>query len=234
MHCPSCGTEVTDQAVYCHKCGERLDRVDQQLPAVEPGENDSAAERVAEEAAVQPARTPLERLQEDAAARQASEDQPEQELWAGGYCSKAMLGAWVASGLITVLLLALTVWAWHRYVTLGAFLAIVILWLFQLLRLVYRRLHVRYRLTTQRLLHEAGILRRVTDRIETIDMDDVTWEQTFLERLVGVGTIRVTSSDRTHPELVLVGIENVKEVAEKIDDVRRNERRRRGLHIESV
>jgi len=30
------------------------------------------------------------------------------------------------------------------------------------------------------------------------------------------------------------GIENVKEVAGKIDEKRRSERRRRGLHIESI
>ncbi len=24
MHCPACGVEVVEQAVYCHKCGERL------------------------------------------------------------------------------------------------------------------------------------------------------------------------------------------------------------------
>ena len=100
--------------------------------------------------------------------------------------------------------------------------------------LAYRRLSVKYRLTNQRLFHEAGILRRVTDRIEIIDVDDVTVEQGIVERMLGVGTIRVTSSDRTSPELHMPGIDHVKEVADTIDQARRAERQRRGLFIESV
>ena len=77
-------------------------------------------------------------------------------------------------------------------------------------------------------------MRQVTDRIEAIDMDDVAYEQGILQRLVGVGTIKVISSDRSHPELFLKGIDNVSHVARLIDDARHKERLRRGLHIESV
>jgi uncharacterized membrane protein YdbT with pleckstrin-like domain len=93
---------------------------------------------------------------------------------------------------------------------------------------------VSYRLTTQRFIHELGLLRRVNNRIELLDMDDITFEQGLLERLVGVGTIRIGSSDRTDPELVLPGIENVKEVAAILDNARLAERRRRGVHIEQI
>jgi hypothetical protein len=74
----------------------------------------------------------------------------------------------------------------------------------------------------------------VTDRIEVIDIDDVTYEQGLVQRMLGVGTIRIASSDRTHPELVLSGIDGVQQVADTIDDIRRKERRKRGLHIESI
>ena len=57
---------------------------------------------------------------------------------------------------------------------------------------------VHYLLTTQRFIHETGILRRVNDRIELLDMDDITFEQGLLERLVGVGTIRI-ASQRSQP-----------------------------------
>ena len=67
-----------------------------------------------------------------------------------------------------------------------------------------------------------------------IDIDDVTFSQGLVQRMVGVGTIRIVSSDRSHPELFLYGIADVQEVAETLDDVRRKERRRRGLHIEAI
>jgi membrane protein YdbS with pleckstrin-like domain len=102
------------------------------------------------------------------------------------------------------------------------------------LTLAYRRVSVKYRLTNQRLFHEQGILRRVTDRIELIDIDDVTMEQGLLERLFGVGTIHVSSSDRTAPNLQMPGIDDVKAVADTIDQARRAERQRRGVFIESV
>ena len=70
--------------------------------------------------------------------------------------------------------------------------------------------------------------------IEVIDIDDVTYTQGVVQRIVGVGTIKISSTDRTHPELALLGIDDVERIADMIDDVRRQERRRRGLHIESI
>ena len=83
-------------------------------------------------------------------------------------------------------------------------------------------------------MHDKGILSVVSDRIETIDIDDVTCEQGLIQRFLGVGRIRISSSDRSDPELVLPGIADVRRVADLIDDVRRQERSRRGFHVESI
>jgi len=113
-------------------------------------------------------------------------------------------------------------------------LVLGILWVGLALLFLYRKISVRYKLTTQRFIHRSGVLTRVSDRIEVIDIDDVTYHQGLTERLFDVGSIQLVSSDRTHPELWLRGIANVKKVADQIDDLRRKERRRRGLHIESI
>ncbi|HIA20267.1 MAG TPA: PH domain-containing protein, partial [Planctomycetaceae bacterium] len=113
-------------------------------------------------------------------------------------------------------------------------LAIAVMWAYLGLMLLYRKMNVHYRLTTQRFIHRVGILTQVSDRIEVIDIDDVTFHQGFIERMVDVGSIKIESSDKSHPELWLLGIENVKIVANQIDDLRRQERHRRGLHIESI
>lgn len=237
MQCPKCGAEVVEQSVYCHKCGERFYLPDEEL-GTDPADEEISSAEVPHEPSARPAPTPAEKFQERTSALQTGDDDQEEELWQGRYSAKAMISAWALSGLITIALAVLAIWvrnwAWSRYVTWFVVIAVVLLWVYQLCIMKYRQWHVRYWLTSQRFIHETGILRRVTDRIEVIDMDDITFEQTLLERFVGVGTIRVTSSDRTHPELLLQGIENVKEVAERIDDVRRSERRRRGLHIESI
>ena len=93
---------------------------------------------------------------------------------------------------------------------------------------------MHYELTSQRLKHREGILVRSMDRIELIDVDDVMYKQGPIQAMLGVGNITVKSSDSSHPELVLYGIENIREVADRIDDARRDERRKRGLHIEAI
>jgi len=249
MKCPACDAEVSEKAVYCHKCGERVDSggdllmpsEDQQtqLPEDAGPESDNAP---AEEPVVQPASPQADAeaapqsVPEALAAQRKLADEPEKELWKGTYSNKAMIGAWLACGLVSVALLAIGVWLmhWIPWVWWVVLVVVLLIWPYHYLLLKYRRLSVRYRLTSQRFFHEVGILRRVTDRIEVIDMDDITFEQKLLERLVGVGTIRITSSDRSHPLLMLRGIERVKKVAEMMDDARRAERIRRGLHIEQI
>lgn len=182
-----------------------------------------------QEALVMSSDTPKDRFKQSADARQAgSEHDQEQDIWAGGYSGKAMYGTWVLGGLVTIGLVA------------GAFalppvgFAIPVLWIILIAVLAYKKMSVHYELTTQRIIHKSGILKRVTDRIEVIDIDDVTYEQGLVQRMLGVGTIRINSSDHTHPELILPGIDGVAEIANTIDDIRRKERRKRALHIESI
>lgn len=156
----------------------------------------------------------------------------EVDLWQGGYSGKDMVGSWILAGVISVALIAGSVMLPAAMIFLLPLAGLV--WLYFGGLLAYRKLAVHYELTSQRFIHKIGILRQVTDRIEVIDIDDVTVEQGIIQRMFGVGTIRVASSDRTHPELVLRGIDDVKNVADVIDDTRRKERRSRGLHIEAI
>jgi uncharacterized membrane protein YdbT with pleckstrin-like domain len=173
--------------------------------------------------------TPADRFKDSAATRQDDHgDEDEQDLWAGGYSGKAMYGTWVLGGLLSVGLVV----GMFFFLPLG--IAIPVIWIILGGILAYKKLSVHYELTSQRFIHKSGILKRVTDRIEVIDIDDVTFEQGIVQRMLGVGTIRLSSSDRTHPELVLSGIDKVEKVAEMVDDIRRKERRRRGLHIEAI
>ncbi len=186
---------------------------------------------------------PIQPVSDDAAKaafeRQVAEKQaaantvdPEQSIWAGGYSAKAMLGTW-----LIVLLLSIGVMVAPMYTALTWPLAAAVvigLWLIVGGIYAYRRLGYHYELTTQRFIHQVGVLSRRTDRIEVIDIDDVSFFQGPVQRILGIGTIEVTGSDRTHPRLMMHGIANVKQVAGMIDDIRRKERKRRSLHIQSL
>jgi hypothetical protein len=220
MQCPACGEETMREAVYCHRCGHRLELPGRGFSTGQPPEDEPAAPEAA--------------LRETAPSRNA-DGEPEQELWRGGYSSKAMAGGWAISGAVSVALLVGGVWIRPNAHWWLVLLALTLLpWLYHFAILCYRWLGVRYVLTTQRFIHDRGILRRINGRVEVLDMDDITFEQTLLERLAGVGTIRIASHDRTDPELVLPGIENVQEVTTLFDNARLAERRRRGLHVEQI
>ena len=160
----------------------------------------------------------------------------ERGLWEGGYSAKSMYGVWLLSAIVTIaLLIAMGLYAKGENTPwMIAATCIVLWWCFVIGLYLYRRLSMHYELTTQRFIHQSGLLLRQTDRIEVIDIDDVSYTQGIVQRMLGVGTIRLTGSDRTHPELVIKGIDGVPKVASLIDDVRREERRRRSLHIEQI
>jgi len=180
-------------------------------------------------------RSPRERFEQEVASRRESleDHDPEESLWSGGYSPKAMVGWWIGLTVVSAGLLigAFMVPQLSLSVALGI---IVILWLLVAANYARMRLGFHYELTSQRFIHKTGLLTRRTDRIEVIDIDDVSYEQGPVQRLFGVGSINITSSDRSDPELRLIGIDKVSEVSGLIDDVRRTERRRRSLHIESI
>ena len=164
----------------------------------------------------------------------SSPDDPEHDLWKGGFSPKAMIFYWLIAGVATIAALVAGIFAAHPVVWIIGIALAFSLWTAFALYLLYQRLSVEYQLTTQRLFHRKGILARVTNRVEVIDIDDVQFSQNLVERFLGIGTIRILSTDLSDPKLIMIGIDDVKNVADIIDKVRRDERRRRGLHIETV
>jgi membrane protein YdbS with pleckstrin-like domain len=222
MKCAKCQAELVAGAAFCQKCGAPTGAnapTEGAATAAAPGEGvQSAPERVT--AAV------------EAAARGPD---AEEVLWEGRFSKLAMIGAWVGAGIATLvaivvgLVIGLTSGSW--WITLGVLAA---LWVALVLRLLYQQMSIKYTLTNQRLIHERGILWQTRDRIEAIDIDDVTVNQGPVERMLGVGTVHVVSSDLSTPKFALTGIEDVRNVATLIDNARRKERRKRGLHIETM
>jgi membrane protein YdbS with pleckstrin-like domain len=209
-NCPLCSLEVIPEAAFCHHCGASL------------GE-DSAEP------------TPRQRFQEATGDRRPVDDPPERELWQGRYSKLAMIGSWIGAAVFTVATCVVAVAGGFAATGWLVSLAIVfLLWAGLVARLFYLQLSRHYFLSNQRFVHEQGLLWREIDRIEAIDIDDVSYVQGPMERMLGVGTVRVLSSDQSHPTIELPGIENVQEVAAMIDETRRQERLRRGLYVESV
>lgn len=209
MKCGQCGGETPAASAFCPHCGAQL------ADAIDDGPARSAAARLAP------------------GGNRGGNAPPEETLWMGSYSPKAMAD-WAAAAVVLTIVSAVVAAligppGWIVF-GIGALIA----WATIGLVALYRRMTVRYQLTTFRLFHETGLLSRTRDRIEVIDIDDVTLRQGLVERMFNVGTIHVRSSDMTHGNLAMVGIEDARNVTDLIDDTRRAERQRRGLFMENV
>lgn len=100
-------------------------------------------------------------------------------------------------------------------------------------RILWRVLSCRYRLTNQRLFIERGIFAQTIDQTELIRVDDVRIRKTFTNRLLGLGSIKILSTDVTDHAVVLEGVRAAETVAEHIRGHMRT-LRRNSLFVEKL
>ncbi|OWR29466.1 hypothetical protein CDO73_14830 [Saccharibacillus sp. O23] len=77
--------------------------------------------------------------------------------------------------------------------------------------------NVHYKITSQRLIVTTGLIGKKSDELELVRVKDVALEKTAMDRMMGVGTITVFSSDPTTPEIRLEDVPD----AEKVKDLLR-------------
>jgi membrane protein YdbS with pleckstrin-like domain len=210
MKCAACGQETPEGSAFCSGCGAPL-------TGAAPNPAQPAAAAILQPRARGPA-TPTN----------------EETLWSGSYSIKAMIGWIIGAALLSIAGVVVAIIMARPLVSAGIGIAVLVLWVIIGLNALYRRMSISYQLTSFRLFHEAGILRRTRDRIEVIDIDDVTLQQGFVERMLNVGSIYIRSSDTTNPNLSMIGIDNARQVTDLIDNTRRAERQRRGIFMENV
>jgi len=165
---------------------------------------------------------------------------PETELWTGRTSWKHYAGRvslWVVAN---VLFAALIGWLasakkWFELSSvIWTILAVVLVsGLIFIIPVFLRIISRRYRLTSQRLFIERGILSQTIDQTELIRVDDVRLEKTLIDRVFGLGTISLLSTDVSDRLVVIEGIDNADKVAEA---VRTNMRSQRGkaLFVENL
>jgi uncharacterized membrane protein YdbT with pleckstrin-like domain len=76
--------------------------------------------------------------------------------------------------------------------------------------------NTHYKLSNQRLLIEAGWLSKSVEDIDVRTIDDTSFRQTIMERLLSIGDVTVMSSDKAEPVLTMRGIDDPRRVRELI------------------
>ncbi|MBS0191913.1 MAG: PH domain-containing protein [Phycisphaerales bacterium] len=128
---------------------------------------------------------------------------PEEAVWSGGPSQ------WLNAGWFAACLLIIPI--------------PVAIWKFIELR------NTDYILTTQRIKIEQGVLSKQFDQVELYRVKDTVLTRTLLQRMLGLGSIKMITSDPSQPELVLPSISDSDRVRELIRQNVERMRRLRGV-----
>lgn len=90
----------------------------------------------------------------------------------------------------------------------------------------------RYILEEDRLILDEGLLKSVENEIMLYRIQDITLIRTLGAKILGVGTLELRSSDKTHPVLHLKNIKDAAKVKRTLSEnvERERDRRRVGTH----
>ncbi len=92
----------------------------------------------------------------------------------------------------------------------------------------------KYTLTASRLLIEKGFFTKTEEEIRLYRIKDVTYSQTFGERIGGTGSLCIISSDASIPEVELEHIKNARTVKDVISQCVEIARRENGVRTSEI
>ncbi|MBN2447647.1 MAG: PH domain-containing protein [Phycisphaerae bacterium] len=159
----------------------------------------------------------------------------EQDLWRGRASWKTLyptLVLWALLTIVVCVLLKMSAESWQP-MWWGLLVCVVVL-IVLVIRGAYRIIARSYRITTQRLFIRRGIMTQTVDQTELLRVDDVSMRQTLLERVLGIGQVSITSSDRSDQKITLTGIAEPALVQEHIRRHTRMVQGKRTLFMEQL
>jgi len=111
------------------------------------------------------------------------------------------------------------------YTILGCLVACAIIALY----FYVRSLSTHYRITTQRIKRERGLLSKKQESLELFRIDHFEFLKPFGMRLLGYAELHLFSSDAEFENFFIYGVPNLEAIAETLRDCQLRERARRGL-----
>jgi membrane protein YdbS with pleckstrin-like domain len=165
VKCPDCGRDVSTAATSCPQCGR-----------------------------------PMAAVAAPAAAPPMASSGKEETLWHGTPSWLLLLGKIIRAVLVAIVLPLI----YHfgrdflaQYSTIvWSIIAIVILW--QVVEVFIALTRIRttmYTITTQRVILESGVFSKEVQEIDLRYVDDTQFRQSFIQRMLGIGSVVIVSKD---------------------------------------
>ncbi len=228
--CPFCAETILSAAIKCRHCGEFLNTARAKAMLTQPGRQGGTGDG------------------QQADGEDASKEQPNAVVYSGRPSLWAI--AWDFVKGAGVLSAAILIMAWHieriswlhlsaqsiavvgKYrVLLGLGLIIVVG-----LILFYKAWKIRmthYEVSPDRIEYGEGIFDRKVDNLDMFRVVDIKLRRNILDCIVGVGTVLLTTSDKSHPEFEFKKIKNSRELYDTIKKASLSaDRRTNVIHME--
>lgn len=135
----------------------------------------------------------------------------EEVLWKGSPSQVLNLGHYVAGLLGVAGILAAAVLS--GFPLIGCVLVLPLGWMLWVYLVVRCRV---YELTSERLRLYHGVLNQTIDELELYRVKDTTMERPFWFRIFGLSTLRLDTSDRTHPKVDIEAVAGGVELRETL------------------
>lgn len=110
-------------------------------------------------------------------------------------------------------------------------ICILLIWLIiPIFVIIYKRIYTKnhkFRITNQRIVEEFGVFRTTINETELQRVKDIKYEQSFLQKVLGLSTITLITSDVTNVITTINYVKNGRQLREDIRNAveeRRNEK----------
>jgi membrane protein YdbS with pleckstrin-like domain len=146
---------------------------------------------------------------------------PEQKLWHGTPSWLLLLGRIIGAFLIVVVMLLIYYFGYQFLAPYGTIvwivIAAIIVWQAVAIVLAFARIKTTlYTVTNQRVMIETGLTTKKVADIDLRYIDETQFNQSFVNRMLGIGNVTIVSSDKTLPTYVLRGVRDPRGVRELI------------------
>jgi uncharacterized membrane protein YdbT with pleckstrin-like domain len=143
-------------------------------------------------------------------------DQPGEVLFTGQPTLWAMTGAFIKGGLFLAIAVVLIVLS-YKTAGIGTYLFLGGLMLACIVGLVLfdKALRIRmtnYAVSSERIEYGTGVFDRRVDNLDMFRVIDIKLRRSFFDCIVGVGTVILTTTDKSHPQFVFEKIRNCQQL----------------------